>query len=148
MDVWCDPNCHIPSESSSSEWPQCEFCLLLSFQKPAQQNFPESHEAAPLAGANQPSSHPVPQEQEGAGGAEIHPGAGLGGKCPQLAGLSRALSQHVLPWPMGHCCPGRCSREEAPSQAREAHGCEVHAECVISSLQCPHCWIRGLENTT
>lgn len=31
--------------------------LLLYFQKLEQHNFPESHEAAPLAGVNQPGSH-------------------------------------------------------------------------------------------
>lgn len=139
-------------ESSSSKWPECEFCSAAFFPKPGAAELPESPEAAPLAGASQPWSHPVPQEQEGLGEPSPPLEQGCHGDAPSWLGCPEPCPESQSPGcaalARGVLLPRSCSWGRGPGPGAEAQGCEVHAECVISSLQCPHCWIRGLENTT
>lgn len=89
--------------------------LLLSSHKPEQQNFPESHKAAPLAGASWSDPNSTTGEAGlGALSPTLQQGwvrsvpswLGCAELCPQLAGLCTALS-------LGMCCP---------VQASAAHG--------------------------
>lgn len=121
--------------------------LLLSSQKPEQQNFPESHKAAPLAGASWSDPDSTTGEA-GLGALSPTLQQGWVRSVPSCLAVHSPVPRNVLPSPGQRCPWGWALGKRPRSRVREAQRCEVHAECVISSVQCPHCWIRGLENTT